>query len=92
MIKNLMIEKNSYIVEYKITENLHLFFEGLNKGQTIYGGFDINKVDTLLVELHDKDGLLYTFNFNNFYINDKLTDLKDIALENIVYNELEKEF
>ena len=52
MIKNLMIEKNSYIVEYKITENLHLFFEGLNKGQTIYGGFDINKVDTLLVELH----------------------------------------
>ena len=56
-IRDLFLERKSYIIEYKLNEKYYLFIEMLNEnGCDIFEEFNENLlIDNLLVELHSSD-------------------------------------
>ena len=56
-IKDLFIEKKSYIVEYPLNHDCYLFIEALDEnGCSIMREFNIDEVKNVLVELSDDCG------------------------------------
>ncbi|MDD3225858.1 MAG: hypothetical protein PHX70_14360 [Clostridium sp.] len=84
-IKDLMVEEQEYIVEYRISENYYLYIEGLNNGCVINGKFNANNIESLLVEIirgsNGESELLTNIDLD---LEDKIENIKDYVLEQLL--------